>query len=222
MSGFYRAAITIFILLPFWGCAGLQQPAQPLPAQNEAAEIIDSKRVLALQKDLEALDVNVNGEEARSLAETVVRSSERLAREYRVVRPPLLHNILVNLRLKNRGLCHHWADDIMKDIRAHDFENYQFQFAVANRGRLFREHTSIVVTTKGQSFEEGIVLDAWRKSGKVFWIKVSDDSYRWSPWDPEGKEQRGQSQTRVKSMSEAETIIHSSLPLPQYLVRQSF
>jgi hypothetical protein len=35
-----------------------------------------------------------------------------------------------------------------------------------------------VVTAKGQPFEEGIVLDAWRRSGKLYWALVKKDKYK--------------------------------------------
>jgi hypothetical protein len=36
-----------------------------------------------------------------------------------------------------------------------------------------------VVTAKGKDFFEGIVLDPWRDSGRLYWISVKEDKYHW-------------------------------------------
>ena len=42
-----------------------------------------------------------------------------------------------------------------------------------------REHSSVVLTAPGQPFDEGIVLDAWRHSGRLYWGAVKTDKYPW-------------------------------------------
>ncbi|HOC52079.1 MAG TPA: hypothetical protein PKI07_13410, partial [Verrucomicrobiota bacterium] len=42
-----------------------------------------------------------------------------------------------------------------------------------------REHSSVVLTAPGQPFEQGIVLDAWRRSGRLYWSGVKEDKYPW-------------------------------------------
>jgi hypothetical protein len=41
------------------------------------------------------------------------------------------------------------------------------------------EHNSVVVTAKGQPFQQGLVLDAWRHSGRLHWTPVIADRYPW-------------------------------------------
>jgi hypothetical protein len=51
----------------------------------------------------------------------------------------------------------------------------------SSRRATLREHNGIVVTAKGQRFEEGIVLDPWRHCGVLAWARVSQDHYPWKP-----------------------------------------
>ena len=84
--------------------------------------------------------------------------SYQLADEYRVVRPAVLHNVLIRVGLKNRGLCYHWAEDLLKQLNALDLKNYQLHWGVAHRGSELREHNSVVITASGQAFERGLVF----------------------------------------------------------------
>jgi hypothetical protein len=37
------------------------------------------------------------------------------------------------------------------------------------------ENNALVVTARGQRFEDGIVLDAWRRAGRLWWSPVMKD-----------------------------------------------
>jgi hypothetical protein len=37
----------------------------------------------------------------------------------------------------------------------------------------------VVLTAPGQAFDQGIVLDAWRHSGRLCWSPVQEDKYPW-------------------------------------------
>ena len=43
------------------------------------------------------------------------------------------------------------------------------------------EHNCIVVTACQQLFAEGVVLDAWRHSGRPWFGSVATDKYPWQP-----------------------------------------
>jgi hypothetical protein len=60
-----------------------------------------------------------------------------------------------------------------------ELKNFQLHWGVAHRGSELREHNSVVVTARGQKFEEGIVLDPWRNSGELYWARVKNDRYPW-------------------------------------------
>ncbi|PYK52802.1 MAG: hypothetical protein DME48_14090 [Verrucomicrobia bacterium] len=40
------------------------------------------------------------------------------------------------------------------------------------------ENNCLVITARNQPFEDGIILDGWRRAGRLFWCKVKkDDEY---------------------------------------------
>jgi hypothetical protein len=122
-----------------------------------------------------------DADEPRLLARAAIAHSRSLAAEYRIARPPLLHNVLVNVGIKERGLCWHWTEDLLARLDELSLEHYELHWGTAYRGRLFREHNTVIVTAKGSPLETGIVLDPWRGSGQLYWTPVSDDSYPWEP-----------------------------------------
>jgi hypothetical protein len=140
--------------------------------------------VASLQAELAALNRQANLPEARQVAETAIMYSYQLADEYRVVRPAVLHNVLIRVGLKDRGLCYHWAEDLLKQLDALDLKTYQLHWGVAHRGSELREHNSVVITASGQAFERGMVLDPWRNSGDLYWSRVKTDRYPWKERPP--------------------------------------
>lgn len=132
----------------------------------------------ALEADLAALAPSVRADEAHALAERAQQSARELALEYRVVRPPLWHNTLVNLGFKKRGLCYHWAEDLTARIGTLTLTSLQLRWGMARVGT-WREHNCVVVTARNQPFKQGIVLDAWRTSGRLYWVRVAEDRYPW-------------------------------------------
>jgi len=98
-----------------------------------------------------------------------------------MTRPPLLHNVLVNVGLRERGLCWHWTEDLLARLGDLPLDAYDLHWATAHRGEMFREHNSVVVTAKGGAFESGIVLDPWRDSGRLYFGPVQGDRYPWEP-----------------------------------------
>ncbi len=138
-----------------------------------------------LAERLSVLSPVVRHDEARQVACVVMEHSIALAQSYRIVRPPLLHNTLVNLGLKRRGLCHHWTGDLFAELRRHQFATLEIRWGLARAGTL-REHNAIVITARGEAFEKGIVLDAWRHSGRVHWCAVAKDSYPWEEGEVSG------------------------------------
>jgi hypothetical protein len=86
---------------------------------------------------------------------------------------------------RDRGLCFHWTEDLMKRLLALDLKTYQLHWGVAHKGSELREHNSVIVTARDQPFEEGLVLDPWRNAGDLYWRAVRQDSYPWVPLPPD-------------------------------------
>ena len=138
----------------------------------------------SLQDDLAALNQQTDLLEARQVAETAITYSKQLAEEYQLVRPAVLHNVLIRVGLKERGLCYHWTEDLLKQLQSLDLRTYQLHWGVAHRGSELREHNSVVITARSQAFENGMVLDPWRNSGDLYWALIKSDRYPWKELPP--------------------------------------
>ena len=171
----------IFLLIAVLStaCAGGHQGGQFAAGGDNPQPPAYFAKVAALSDDLAALNRHTNLTEAGDLAETAISYSHQLAEEYRVVRPAIFHNLLVRIGLKDRGLCYQWTEDLMNRLDLMQLQSFQLHWGVAYRGSELREHNTVVVTARGQPFEEGIVLDPWRNSGELFWARVKKDHYPW-------------------------------------------
>jgi hypothetical protein len=170
-SAFGLLAIGLLAATLIAGCAG-NRSAFLSPERMSA-------NVDALRHELAALGPGTDTAEAGMVAETAVSYSSRLAEEYRVVPPARLHNLLIQVGIKDRGLCYHWTEDLMKHLQTLKLRTYQLHWGVAHRGSDLQEHNSVVITANGRPFETGLLLDPWRNSGDLYWALVSTDSYPW-------------------------------------------
>ena len=159
------------------GLLGLVGCASPAARPNRAPELT-AKMSAALARDLGALSPEVDAWEARTLAEAACAGSAELAVQYRATRPAWLHNMLVNAGLRPRGLCYHWANDLGEKLARVPLRTVEIHYVVA-RLATPREHNALVVTQRGAPFSEGLVLDAWRRSGELTWMPVTADHYPW-------------------------------------------
>lgn len=180
-----RFAIATLLFLSFisGGCAGVNYAGRGESSQGVSTTLPGyQERVVSLEQALTALGPDIDKREAELLAETAISYSLELAGEYRVLRPPIFHNLLVNLRFRERGLCIHWTEDLLKRLQGLALKSLELHWGLANHDVPLRlEHSSVIITARGQSFEEGLVLDPWRHSGELYWILVRDDSYPWKP-----------------------------------------
>jgi len=167
--GIALAAVVLAI-----GCAGRS------PGPSAAAS--PRGRAAMLQHELAGLAADAAAGESRLLAEAAIEESHLLAAEYRITPSPILHNLLVNVGLKDRGLCWHWTEDLLDRLEKLPLASYELHWGIAHRGKLFREHNSVIVTARGSALATGIVLDPWRESGELHWVPVSEDSYPWEPY----------------------------------------
>lgn len=166
------------------GCATPRLPRHDAwratrPEPRPAGELRE-QCVRALACDLLSLGPSVSVSDAQSLARTAVEGAGALREDYASVRPAWLNNVLVNMGLRRRGLCYHWADDLGPQLLALNLTTLRLYRAVARHGR-FNEHSGHVVTAEGQPFDGGIILDAWRYGGTLFWDFVRNDRHRY-PW----------------------------------------
>jgi len=187
-SATLKYSLLILVLVCLSACVSGHQMPRELAAGDKTAEhraaAVYCEKVASLKVDLAALNRQANIMEAGRVAKTAIQYSAYLAEKYEVVRPAVLHNVLIRLGLKNRGLCYHWTEDLLKKLRSLDLRTYQLHWGVAHQGSELREHNSVVISSKGQAFEEGMVLDPWRNSGDLYWALVKADRYPWKALPP--------------------------------------
>ncbi len=165
--------ILILSIFIFIGCSTKNQNAQ---IKNFSSF---KTKIEKLNLQVESLSNTIDKKEAQSFAYDAIKYSKQLAKEYKVITPALVHNTLINMNIKKRGLCYHYANDLLKYLKQKDFKSFKFIKVIANRGEYF-EHTSIALTTKNIKFEDSIILDAWRDTGDLYFSKVKDDKrYKW-------------------------------------------
>jgi hypothetical protein len=132
-----------------------------------------------LRGRIAALSPSVDPEEARRVAATAYTIGRELKREWKVIWPPGLQNFLVNTRQRKGGLCFQFAERLLLRLSEQKWDTLEFHWAESFE-RTPSEHNVIVVTAKGQSFYQGIILDNWRYGGRLVWGPVVEDPhYQW-------------------------------------------
>ncbi|THB78261.1 MAG: hypothetical protein D3926_13445 [Desulfobacteraceae bacterium] len=181
--------VIVLVLILFNACSGTKLNTQRTLVEPST---VSSYRVDPEQEKVDALAADLirmaaphtrsashTATEARLMAKTAITYSRDLAGKYQIIRPPLLHNILVRMGLKERGLCYHFADDLMARMKTLELKDFKLRHGVAFEGSDIKEHNSLVVTPTGRPFSEGMVLDPWRNSGELYWATVEQDTYPW-------------------------------------------
>ena len=168
-----KQAIAGFLLLVLAAC-GSYGPVETSPDD-----------VQKLAAGLRALGPDVDPQEADRAARIAFSYTAQLAREYEITDPPLVHNTKVNMGLKPRGLCWHWAEDMQKRLEAENFQTLDVLRAIANAHTDFLiDHSTALLAPKGGDLEQAMVLDPWRFGGRLFWGTVpSDTRYAWVAQD---------------------------------------
>jgi hypothetical protein len=155
-------------------CANAPGPNGPPPGTPQD--------VAQLAQAIQQLGPDVDPKEAQRAAQVTYDYTHQLAQDYQITDPPLIHNTKVNLGTKPRGLCWHWARDIDR--------------AVANHDNLLLEHSTAIISAKGDALHDGIILDPWRKGGVLFWSPVREDKrYDWYSRDQVLAEKLGHDQS---------------------------
>lgn len=179
-------------LLCAGGCATLDYPVEALEqarlglAEPVNPEVIGHlEKIASLEAALLQLGPDIDRLEAANVAGSTVEYALALAEDYELTAQPVLHNILVNYGHRPRGLCIHFAEDILRMLLAKNLQTFDVYWGVAYPTRPFRlEHSSVVITARGQAFETGIVLDGWRNSGELYFVPVTQDKrYQWELFD---------------------------------------
>ncbi len=171
-----RSSLLLATLLLLTACAAT-------PDRFAAPEPVMQQRIGELRQAIATLDESVDPEEAQRAARIAIEYSLELAQRYEVNTSPLMHNLLVNLGVRSRGLCVHWTEDLLARLRAENFDSLDLHWAIANHDVAFSiEHSTVVISARGDSLYRGLVLDPWRDAGRLYWAyTLQDRDYPWQP-----------------------------------------
>lgn len=134
---------------------------------------------VVLRSRIANLGPTVDPEEAHRVARCAYITGRELKREWGVVWPPGVMNFLVNTGARKGGLCFQFATELLHRLDGLKLETLDLHWAESFE-RTISEHNVIVVTAKGQPFEQGIILDNWRYGGRLVWGFVTEDPhYDW-------------------------------------------
>jgi hypothetical protein len=141
------------------------------------SEVRTSKRLTEL---LSTLDSDVPQEEALRLSEDILYRAAQLERSFGRTTSPRMHNFMINLGLKKKGLCYHYADGLYSYLKQRSYPHFDFHLVGAHIGEYWREHNALLITAKNGVTEDGVLIDPWRVQGEVFVSKMKEDkAYRW-------------------------------------------
>lgn len=160
---------TLLLLFTLASCVSVGTPAQR------------QERARQLSGALQQLSSTVSVKEADRLASTAIEESARLSADFSPMCYPWLNNGLVNTGLRKRGLCYQWRDDLFPHLFVLHLKTMELHLTASKRDT-WLEHHGIIVTAKGQRFEDGLVIDPWRHGGRLWWGRVSADKKH--PWKP--------------------------------------
>lgn len=157
------ARLTSFFLLAFFLSACGNQPAiNP-----------DS---LAIQ--LQTLDKKLDTKQAQLISQNILTTSKEIKEEFDPLPLPWFNNFLVNIGLKEKGLCWEYRDALLLKLKP-KVAPLTLLPVVANRDKS-NEHNAVIIVSKNINFEDALLLDLWRKSGEPYIVKVGEDiKYRW-------------------------------------------
>jgi len=162
-------------------CCGLYPRHVDTPLQSEQRKQRIAKQLL------EEIPPGISSSEAQRISNILVDTSERLAQSYKLVAPSWYHNILVNRKLKPRGLCYQHADDLQRELVKHRFKSLYVVQGVRCRNnwqgwRRCLEHHCLVIIPKGYAFSDGMVVDSWKDSGNLLAHPVRGAEHIWIPF----------------------------------------
>ncbi|WP_164657968.1 hypothetical protein [Tropicibacter sp. Alg240-R139] len=155
-------------------CLGACSTSAPAYTQND---------VTKLAQTLRDLGPEVDPAEATRAAQIAFSYSRQLATEYGVTTSPIIHNVRVNEGAKERGLCVHYAEDMQRRLNQEGFKTLQMHRAIALPKTPFNiDHSTAVISRRGDDMYAGVILDPWRDAGDLFWSPTQDDTrYNWRP-----------------------------------------
>ena len=152
--------------------------------QSKYLPIAKSPDDPALTAHIKALSPTVSLDDARQVTACVVNTGHELGREWHVkwysTLMPGIQNYLVKTGKTKGGYCYQYSMEVLVRLEALKLKTVEFHWGESGAGTIC-ENNGIVVTARGQPFEEGVLLDSWRNQPHVTWTDVRRDpeGYQW-------------------------------------------
>jgi len=141
----------------------------------QTASAADEKSIKRFTEAIIKLSPTVDIGEAEQVSVTAHHTARQLAHDYRVVGPPPFQNFLIHMGMRKKGYCWHWSQDIGMRLKELNLKTLELHWGASDEGTRL-ESNCIVVTARGQAFNDGYIIDAWRMAGRLCWWPVSKDS----------------------------------------------
>lgn len=145
-------------------------------------DLKESLKAMYLKGATQSIDASALNEESLKLTIGLMDEIGRLKQKYRSFAIPIVHNMLIDIGVKKRGACKHWAEDLLDYMRPIPRQFFAITWGEAYPKK-FNEHNVAVIYPNYGKFKDGLLIDPWRTSGKPYWITVKDDHhYKWKKW----------------------------------------
>lgn len=168
---------TSFLILSACGSSSEKNARLPLPGTPPPAT---ETQIQELAEAILAMGADIDPVEAARAARVSFEHTHELAVQYQITDRALVHNVKVNLGIKPRGLCKHWAQDMEKRLIAESFETLTIHRAIG--AMVGVDHSTVIISRKGEDMYDGIVVDPWRDGGRLTWVHtVEDTEWGWRP-----------------------------------------
>ena len=156
-----------------WSPSAMARPGWGLFMATSAEDPVLIARLVGLSP-------NVDPEEARRVVALSYTTGRELARKWKMGSSPTIHSFLINIGARKAGYCHHFATELMLRLDALNLKTLEQHWGESDAGTQ-TEHNLIVITAKDQPFEQGIMLDNWRRSGRLLWGPLhGDPDHKWN------------------------------------------
>jgi hypothetical protein len=154
-------------------------------------DVADGDAIQRLSHDLvQMAGQEVARDEARQIAQQLVKTTRRFDKKYQMVGSPLLNNLLVHVGAKQMGFCYHWTANLAQAVQDLPWKYFSRVWGVANLRRV-TENNALIIVARDAPLAHGLVYDAWRGAGSPFWRRVTDDHYAWQTRFTETNLERG-------------------------------
>ncbi|WP_170377524.1 hypothetical protein [Ruegeria atlantica] len=163
------ALCAVLAAIVLGGCA----TKQPTVGQSDIDDL-----AMAIQ----ALGPKVDPAEANKAATIAYSYSQQLKQEWNVTDSAIIHNAKVINGFREFGLCNDWAQAMTTRLKQENFRTLDLHWATSPPTAFRIIHHSALISAKGDSMYDGIILDPWRASGALTWAPVREDTkYNWRP-----------------------------------------